>query len=313
MHQFWLRFILPILELMAPRQILEIGAEFGWNTRPLLEFCRATGARLHVIDPVTHPDLAEVLAAFGDEYVYLQNKSLDGIPMAPPPDVVLLDGDHNWHTINSELHLLWRRAAELGVAPPLALMHDCAWPYARRDMYYDPESLDCDQRHAYANLGFEPGRSELFEGGMNGHLANALKEGGVRNGVLTGVEDFVAEAAPRATLHVLPYFNGMGILVPEARSTPELQALIASYFEGPSLLQTARELEENHMRARVELAQLVMRFTRRTDALVRARKLLEHRGEEITSLHRELDALRSELDAARAELARQKEGAARAV
>src|SRR6202008_2307272 len=105
--------------------------------------------------------------------------------------------------------------------------------------------------------------------GMNGHLANAVHEGGLRNGVLTGVEDFVAEARPRAVLHVLPFFNGLGILVPEARSTPELEALVASFTDGPSLLQTARELEENHMRSRVELAQLVMRFTRRTDALVR--------------------------------------------
>jgi hypothetical protein len=307
-HQFWFRFILPILQLIAPRRIMEVGAEFGWNTERILNYCRETGARLDVIDPVTHPDLAAVLERFGDEFVYLQQKSLEAIPLAPPPDLILLDGDHNWFTINSELHLLYRRAAELGVAPPIALMHDCAWPYARRDMYYDPEGLDQEQRHPYAYLGYEPGRSELFEGGLNGHLANARHEGGPRNGVLTGVEDFVAESRAEARLTVLPFFNGMGILVPKARSTPELEALIASFTGAESLLQTAKELEESHMRARVENAQLVARFTRRTDALVRARQLLADRGEEIMMLRAELEAaraeaarLRGELDQARAE------------
>ena len=302
MHQFWLRFILPILLQLAPRQIMEVGAEFGWNTRGLLDYCRETGARLHVIDPVLHPDLAAVFADFSEEYVYLQAKSLQAIPLAPAPDLVLLDGDHNWHTINSELHLLWRHAAQAGVAPPVALMHDCAWPYARRDMYYDPETLNEAERHPYAYLGLEYGRSELTQTGMNGHLANAQHEGGPRNGVLTGVEDFVADACPGARLHVLPFFNGLGILVPEARFTPELEALIASFTEGESLLQTARELEASHMRARVDNSQLVARFTRRTDALVRARTLLAERAEEIRQLRCEQETLRADLEKAKAEL-----------
>lgn len=302
MHQFWLRFILPILLQLTPRQIMEVGAEFGWNTRRLLDYCRETGSRLHVIDPILHPDLAAVFADFNDEYVYVQGKSLDVIANLPAPDLVLLDGDHNWYTINSELNLLYRRAAELGVAPPVALMHDCAWPYARRDMYYDPEALNVAQRHPYACLGFEPGRSELFEAGMNGHLANALHEGGRRNGVLTGIEDFVSESGLRAKLHVLPFFNGMGILVPDARSTRQLDALIASFFQPESLLQTVRELEESHMRSRVEYSQIIARFTRRTDALVRARKLLNVRADEIVGLRREQENLRAELETAKAEL-----------
>lgn len=301
MHQFWLRFILPIILQLAPRQIMEVGAEFGWNTRRLLDYCRETGAKLHVIDPVLHPDLAATLADFSEEYVFIQGKSLQSIAAAPPPDLVLLDGDHNWYTINAELHLLYRRAAEAGVAPPLALMHDCAWPYARRDMYYDPESLEGSKRRPYAYLGCVPGRSQLSEEGINRHLANALHEGGPRNGVLTGIEDFIAQAQPRVTLHVLPFFNGLGILVPDARSTPELEALIASFTQRESLLQTATELEESHMRALVENAELASRFTRRTDALIRARKLLAQRAEEIAQLQREQERLRAELEQAKAE------------
>src|SRR3974390_3449928 len=109
---------------------MEVGADFGWNTQHLLAFCRETGARLDVVDPAPRPELAGVLAPYDQEYVYLAHKSLDAIPMAPSPDVVLLDGDHNWYTIHAELHLLYGRARELGVTPPIAIMHDCWWPYA---------------------------------------------------------------------------------------------------------------------------------------------------------------------------------------
>lgn len=288
MNRFWTRFISPILETTAPRRIMEVGADFGWNTRHLLAYCRQTGSRLHVVDPAPRPELTEVLAAYGEEYVYLPHKSLDAIPMAPPADVVLLDGDHNWYTVHSELHLLFAHAAKAAAPPPLVLMHDVAWPYARRDMYYDPDSLGADQRHAYAYRGLEPGSSELIEGGMNSMLANASVEGGRKNGVLTGVEDFVSEIATPLKFHVLPFFNGLGILVPAERATPELDAVIASFTQPASLLQTVEALEEAHMRARVEVAQSHARLTRRTDALVRARQILIERAERISSLEAEL-------------------------
>jgi hypothetical protein len=293
-NRFWPRFIKPLLEVAQPRRIMEVGADFGWNTQHLLAYCRQTGARLDVIDPAPRPELAGVLAQYDREYVYLPYKSLDAIPMAPPPDVALLDGDHNWFTIHAELHLLYGRAAELGAAPPIAVMHDCGWPYARRDMYYDPEGIDGDRRQPYAYRGLEPGRSELFEEGMNYMLANALHEGGPRNGVMTGIEDFLAESALAATLHVLPFFNGLGVILPEARATPQIKALIASFTEAESLLETAKELENAHMRSRVENARLIQYLTRRTDALVRARELLKARGEELAAQRAEIEALRAQ-------------------
>ena len=297
MNRFWTRFIKPILETAAPRRIMEVGADFGWNTGHLLAYCRETGCRLDVVDPAPRPDLMVVLAAYDEEYSYLPHKSLDAIPRAPAPDVVLLDGDHNWHTIHAELHLLFDHAASTGDAPPLVLMHDVAWPYARRDMYYDPEGLRVDQRHAYAHRGLEPGRSELLEGGMNGMLANALVEGGPKNGVLTGIEDFIRETDVELTLHVLPFFNGLGMIVPKARSTPALEALIGSFTEAPSLIETVKALEEAHMRARVDVAQGQAVLTRRTDALVRARALLAERTARIAALEAGLAQLRGAAEA----------------
>ena len=54
MNRFWQRYIQPIFETVQPRRIMEIGAEYGWNTRQILAFCRATGAHADIIDPAPH-------------------------------------------------------------------------------------------------------------------------------------------------------------------------------------------------------------------------------------------------------------------
>jgi len=274
MHRFWTRYITPVIETVAPQQILEVGAEFGWNTEPLLAYCRRTGAKLDVVDPAPHAALYDVLARYPDEHRFHALKSLNAIPQLQPADLVLLDGDHNWFTVYNELQLLYQRAEACGVAPPLVLFHDIAWPYARRDMYYDPEGLDVADRHPYAHRGMLPGQSELTDNGINGRFANALHEGGPRNGVLTGVEDFCASCGADVKLHLLPFFNGLGILVPEARKTPALQAVIDGFFSSESLLETCKLLEKDGMMVRAELATANAVLSNRTAALARLREQL---------------------------------------
>jgi Methyltransferase domain len=272
MHRFWTRYIKPIIETVAPERMLEVGAEFGWNTEKLLEYCRANGSRLDVVDPAPHEALHGVLARYRDECTYHPLKSIEAIPIVPPAELVLLDGDHNWFTVYNELQLLYLHAAKVGKVPPLVLFHDIAWPYARRDMYYDPEGLNVSDRHPYAYRGILPDQSELTDAGLNGRFANALHEGGLRNGVLTGVEDFRASAGVETTLFLLPFFNGLGILVPHARMTPALQALIDGFYSSESLLETCKILEKDGMLVRAELASLKTTLSNRTAALARARE-----------------------------------------
>jgi len=283
MHRFWTRFIQPIVETAAPRRIMEIGAEFGWNTEPLLDYCRQTGARLEVIDPAPPPALHDVLARFDTEYTYHPRKSLDVIPLIAPVDLILLDGDHNWFTVYNELQAIFRRATETGTLPPIIVFHDVAWPYARRDMYYDPLDLDPSARHPYASRGMVPGRSELSDTGINGRFHNALHEGGPRNGVLTAIEDFQAGVGVEMAFHKLPFFNGLGILVPAVRSTPALAAVIEGLFSPESLLETCVALEADGMLVRVQLTEYQIALTQKTEALTRARSTI--------------DALRAELKA----------------
>lgn len=277
MHRFWHTHILPMIECAAPKRILEIGAEFGWNTAGLLDYASRAGAHVDVVDPMPHPVLHEVLARNPAVHSYHPLKSLAAIPLLPAPDFVLLDGDHNWFTVHNEFVQLHLRALATGNAFPIIVMHDCAWPYGRRDMYYDVENMPPADRQPYARRGMRPGRSDLTDDGLNGHFDNALHEGGPRNGVLTGAEDFIATGAVPGDFRVLPFFNGLGIFIPTARRTDALQALVESFWSGPSLLAVVERLERDLMEARADLYAQGIKLKQRTQALTRARALLAER------------------------------------
>lgn len=285
MNRFWHRYIKPLIETVQPTRILEIGADSGWNTRNLLEYCLTHGAHADIVDPAPRPALHDVLAQFDPSaYRYYPLKSTAAIPQLGTPDVALIDGDHNWATVYNELNLLHTGADTAGLPPPIVLSHDVAWPYARRDMYYAPEDTDASLKHPYAYRGMLPGVNELVEEGMNGVLANALHEGGPRNGVLTAIEDYIASGNTRFIFRKLPFFNGLGILVPEARMTPALQALIESFFTAESLLDACVALETDSMHVRAMLSHTETRLTQRTDALLRARNIIEAQSRRIQEL-----------------------------
>jgi Methyltransferase domain len=274
MNRFWKRFIRPVIELTKPTALLEIGAAAGLNTRNLLAYCRETGAHIDIIDPAPAPQLSALLDEYDREYTYFRSKSTDAVPRIAAPDIALIDGDHNWYTVFTELTLLFTRCSQLGAQPPITFHHDVCWPYARRDMYYNPEDLDPAHRHPYAYRGIVPGRSELADEGLNDYLANAIHEGGPQNGVMTAIEDFIASAGMPITLHVLPFFHGLSILIPEQRKTPALAQLIDGFFSSESMLETCKALEEDANRLRVDLATTHIRLFKRTEALERARRLL---------------------------------------
>lgn len=287
MNRFWHRYIKPLIDTAQPRRLIEIGADRGWNTRNILEYCRQTGAKVDIIDPAPQPSLHQVMAEFGPaEFRYHPLKSVAAIPQLDTPDVALIDGDHNWATVYSELTLLHTRAEQQNVPPPIVIGHDVAWPYARRDMYYNPDDLEASQKHAYAYRGMLPGVNELVEHGMNGVLANALHEGGPRNGVLTAYEDYIDSSGLDYTFRKLPFFNGLGILIPAARITPPLKALVDSFFTAESLLEAVMAVEADSMHLRAILTQTEGALTRRTDALKRAREAMEVQARRIQELER---------------------------
>lgn len=294
MWRFWSSHIQPLLDAAQAKRVMEIGADDGYNTRRILEWCATSGAVLDVVDPEPTYRLKIGLEENPPElYVYHRLPSLDAIPVAEAPDVALIDGDHNWHTVYRECQLLFEGALRRGVPAPIILFHEAAWPYARRDMYYVPDRIHQEFRHAYAYRGMKPGESELSDEGLNPQLANAEHEGGPRNGVLTAVENFVAEWPGEITLRTLPWFNGLGIVIPAARATPQVNALVDSFYSSDSLLASCVELEKWNAMLLIELQKSRINFDRRTAALERARDLLSDRRARIEQLEAELAALKA--------------------
>src|SRR5438477_430161 len=74
-----------------------------------------------------------------------------------------------------------------------------------------------------------PGTKQVLpKGGINPLHYNAVTEGGPRNGVMTALDDFVAEYDKPLRVLVLPVYFGLAIVVEEARlaSQPELARLL---------------------------------------------------------------------------------------
>jgi GT2 family glycosyltransferase/glycosyltransferase involved in cell wall biosynthesis len=243
MYRFWSMVIKPVFEALRPETVVEVGSDHGPNTRNLAEWCVEHGATLHVIDPLPKYDVDEWLERYGGTLVFHRSLSLNALGRIGPADAVLIDGDHNWYTVYHELELVKRQARKAGVALPVVLLHDVLWPYGRRDLYYDPETIPEAYRQPYARRGMRPDTPDLLEkGGLNAHLWNSIYENDLRNGVMTAVEDFVAQVGEPVEFVVLPAIHGLGMIVPRARSEqrPELADLLAEL----TLAARVRELVE---------------------------------------------------------------------
>ena len=183
---------------------------------------------MHAIDPSIRRFDVEECEAHLRDLCFHRARSLDALPdYRARLDAVLIDGDHNWYTVFHELSLLdgWRARRER--AFPLVLLHDVGWPYARRDLYYEPRDPEALPATARAR-GVAPGFGGLRgRGGANPTSAHARREGGPQNGVLTAVEDFCADRNGLRLL-LVDGFHGLGVLVPETtlERRPELRDLL---------------------------------------------------------------------------------------
>ena len=245
MYRFWDSIIEPALDRVKPDVIVEVGSDLGFNTRNLLEYARRSGARLHVIDPLPKYDVEEWQANYPDTLVFHLAPSLDVLTSIHDADVVLIDGDHNWHTVFHELKSLEKLSGSPGEFP-LVFLHDVGWPYGRRDLYYEPDRIPAPHRQPYQEAGVRPDRETLDpDGGFNSHLFNATREGGPRNGVLTAVEDFLEETDIEMRLVRVPGINDLGILFPASMAdrNKEFAALIDEITGSPPLNRLLSRVE----------------------------------------------------------------------
>jgi len=138
--------------------------------------------------------------------------SLEVLPkLTSPFDCILIDGDHNWYTVYHELNVI--REKNLLRTGGLIFFHDVDWPWARRDMYYQPDTIPTQYQQEWAKLGVVRGNCELSDNGSFGGYRKAVREGGPRNGVLTAIDDFLLENPGKFRFFRVRAGSGLGTLL----------------------------------------------------------------------------------------------------
>lgn len=216
-------FILPIAQRRGWKKVCEIGVSRGSSTDQILSL---PGVSDTIIDPCLDADL---IARYADDprVEVLPNLSLEALPkMKGPYDCFLIDGDHNWYTVFNELNLISRH----GLLRPggMIFFHDVGWPYGRRDMYYQPETIPAEYRLPYDRKGILRGQTALaVAGGTNWQFNNAIRAGGSRNGVLTAIEDFLDRHSSEYLFCRIHLQEGLGILQSRSDDPAEDRAFLS--------------------------------------------------------------------------------------
>ena len=230
MYRLWESIIKPLFYKIEPNLIIEVGSEKGNNTKNVLEYCKTNDAKLISIDPLPQFDVNLFKMEYKDKFEIYEDLSLNCLKFLENYDVILLDGDHNYYTVYNELKAIEEKCND---DFPFIILHDISWPYARRDCYYNPKTIPFEYLHPHEKNGVYPEIRELTNEGMNSTIYNAKLENTPRNGVLTGIEDFLDESEKDLYFFKIELFNGLGIICP---NTQDNINLIKEIFENSNVM-----------------------------------------------------------------------------
>ena len=244
--------VFPCLEAVGASAVVEVGASHGDFTSELLAWASGAEAKVTAVEPAPEPELL-ALAERHPELELVRETSHDALGRIELGEAIVIDGDHNHYTVSEDLKLIFERAP--GERMPLVFLHDVGWPHGRRDAYYAPDRIPESRRQPLAhNAHLDPELEGVADGGFHVEWT-AEREGGPGNGVLTAIEDFMAER-PGLRLAVVPLFFGLGALWhPGARWAEAVAAVIEPWDRNPLL----ERLEANRCLKLAEWARFVQR------------------------------------------------------
>lgn len=273
---------------------VEIGSESGAVTRELLDVAREREGRLTTVEPTPAPDVVELECA-EDAFRLVVGLSPAALADVDAADAWIIDGDHNHWTVTHELRAILDKAAAAD-SPALIVLHDVGWPCARRDFYYAPASLppEAVRPHTWWRA-VRPEEAGVVGSGLRGEgeMAVALEEGGPANGVLTAIEDVLAEREGLELIIVAPVY-GVGFVFPSgAPWAAAVREVLAPYTR----LELLERLEDNRVSLYLQVIELQDRL-QRLDA--GRNRVLAGRDRQIARLEAELAGLRVELARERA-------------
>lgn len=291
MERLWTALVKPLLECTKPKVIVEVGCGEGKLTRHLLNYCIENDAFIHAVDP-NPADVIDRWQMEYPEYIRLhRGLSLNVLGRINRVDVVFLDGDPNWYTVYNELRLLYKTSQSNNATFPLVIASNVSWPYGRRDMYHDPDTIPAAFLKPHAKKGLIPTSLEPVEkGGLNQQRYNALYENNLQNGVLTAIEDFIGDVSGKLRFVSLPVFHGVGLLMaPEiTQRSAALDELINSLGTSDLMYQIIREVELDRIQGEVRLAELSQALADRNHKVDELRRQLLDKEATVESLRQAL-------------------------
>ena len=241
------------LEAVGATSVVEVGSEFGGFTSDLAQWAADRGGQAASVEPFPADTIRE-LDRTSDHFRLVEGRSPEALHDLPPADAYVLDGDHTYWTVLGELKTLAELAGD-DRPHPLVILHDVGWPSGRRDQYYSPDALPAEHVHPHTwDQGVVPGNSGVVEGGFRGEgqFAVAVEEGGPHSGVLTAVEDYLADRPDLVYAHV-PSVFGLGVVYPRSsEAAGRLEAVLAPYDRASHL----ERLEQNRIASLLRIIEL---------------------------------------------------------
>ena len=200
---------MPIMQILNPKEITEIGTDQGNNTEILKEYCIQNDAHLVIVDPAGNDFYAQDKIA---AITIKKEKSIEYLEgQQSASDVYFVDGDHNYDTVSLELQLINKLSLSSN-KPVVVFMHDISWPWAYRDLYYSLGAEVGDE-----DITSDEGVS-LYDAATDnkgipstGQYAFRKFEGGEKNGVRRALEDFL-KVEQHWNLVDIHSLYGLGIL-----------------------------------------------------------------------------------------------------
>ena len=246
MYRYWQLLIEPILRFAKPSLIIEVGAGHGQLTSALFSHCVDSKIKLCIADPNPKFDIDELIRKHPELCEWHPSLALNALfQIGCEGGLIFLKGDPNWYTTLNSLRLIEKLRGKNGNSFPIILIGGTSWPYARRDAYIDPSTIPSTFALPYRRKGVRPGQPEPVDwGGLNPSWNHALYENELQNGVLTAVEDFLAETKLNLHSFMLPIFGGITVLATEDRLNHQadlnkfLSQTKENYFLGRLLLLT---------------------------------------------------------------------------
>jgi len=135
-HTFWDE-VKGILEDQKAKVIVEVGVFQGENTLNLLSYLdnlNDSKANLIAIDIGEPRNLKKMKKQYGKLLKFMNGKSEDVLPLLKDYDVVILDSDHSYDNVFTELKIVENTFIGKGKKFPTILIHDTAEPWGEKNV-----------------------------------------------------------------------------------------------------------------------------------------------------------------------------------